>query len=273
MLKQRLLTALILVPLVVAAVLLLPSLYLAMLLGLALALGANEWGRLSGLGFCLHRSLYILLVTVALLAVSLLFDQRGWVMPLLSLVVFWWLFNILRLWRYPGGVSLEGFSPLQAAEGLLVLVPTWFSLVYLHYTAERGPGLMLFLLVLIWGADSGAYFAGRRWGRVKLAPRVSPGKSREGVYGALVSALLLGLWLGWWLEAPLADYPGLLLLCLLTTIFSVAGDLFESLMKRQRSMKDSGTLLPGHGGMMDRIDSLTAAAPVFVLGLIVMGRV
>ena len=133
--------------------------------------------------------------------------------------------------------------------------------------------LLLFLLILIWSADIGAYFAGHRWGRNKLAPKISPGKTREGAYGALATALLCGLFLIWWLETGLLEAFLVLLLCLVTMIFSIVGDLSESLMKRRRGMKDSGTLLPGHGGMLDRMDSATAASPVFTLGLSLSGVV
>ena len=126
--------------------------------------------------------------------------------------------------------------------------------------------LLLFLLVLIWIADSGAYFAGSRWGKRKLAPAISPGKSWEGVYGALLGALLCGVLLAWYYQDS-AGAVWLIPVCILTVIMSVVGDLFESVLKRKMGMKDSGTLLPGHGGVLDRIDSLTAAAPVFMLGL------
>jgi phosphatidate cytidylyltransferase len=126
---------------------------------------------------------------------------------------------------------------------------------------------VLFLLVLIWIADSGAYFAGRRWGRRKLAPLVSPGKTREGAYGALAGGLLWGGVLAALYGVSVPQQGGLVLLCLLTVVASIVGDLYESLSKRERGVKDSGSLLPGHGGILDRIDSLTAAAPVFALGL------
>jgi phosphatidate cytidylyltransferase len=131
---------------------------------------------------------------------------------------------------------------------------------------EFGPGYVLFLFLLIWVADIGAYFAGRRWGRRKLALAISPGKTWEGAVGAgaaalafaLAGAAALGLGSRW---------PGFVAICMVTVGFSIAGDLFESMMKRQRGLKDSGSLLPGHGGVLDRVDSLTAAAPVFLLGL------
>jgi phosphatidate cytidylyltransferase len=131
--------------------------------------------------------------------------------------------------------------------------------------------LVLTLLVLIWIADSGAYFAGRRWGRRKLAPVVSPGKTREGVYGALAGGLAWGGLAGWWLGLSAGRAAGLVALCLATVLASVVGDLQESLLKRRRGLKDSGRLLPGHGGVLDRIDSLTAGAPVFAVGLGLLG--
>jgi len=151
-----------------------------------------------------------------------------------------------------------------------VLVPAWASLVVIHGVDPQGPRLLLFLMVLIWVADSFAYFAGRRWGRTKLAPVISPGKTREGVYGALAGAVLCGGGLVWLM--PQGNPLLLILFCLLIVLVSVVGDLFESLMKRQAGVKDSGSLLPGHGGMLDRIDSLTAAAPLFLLGLLLLGE-
>lgn len=124
-------------------------------------------------------------------------------------------------------------------------------------------------MILIWTADSFAYFAGRRWGRVKLAPQISPGKTREGVYGALIGSALCGALLHW-LRPETGSLSVLVLLSVTIALFSVVGDLFESLLKRQAGLKDSGTLLPGHGGVLDRIDSLTAAAPVFLFGLLLL---
>ena len=122
-------------------------------------------------------------------------------------------------------------------------------------------------MFVVWGADTGAYFAGRAFGRHKLAPRVSPGKTWEGVAGGAVLALLVA-WVGTiWLE-PVGGYAAFLVLVLLTVMISILGDLMESLFKRVADLKDSGGLLPGHGGVMDRIDSMTAAGPFFVLGLL-----
>lgn len=150
--------------------------------------------------------------------------------------------------------------------GPIVLTPLWTALVALHGNGEDGPSSVLFLMILIWVADSGAYFAGRQWGRNKLAPVISPGKTWEGVYGAVFGALICGLLLAWY-RSDIEGFHWLVPVCVITVLMSVVGDLFESVMKRKMDMKDSGTLLPGHGGVLDRIDSLTAAAPVFVLGL------
>jgi phosphatidate cytidylyltransferase len=148
----------------------------------------------------------------------------------------------------------------------VVLVPLWTAILVLHDSGDEGPYILLFLLVLIWIADSGAYFTGMRWGKRKLAPIISPGKSWEGVLGGLFGALLCGVFLALYYQ----DKSGALWLIpisLITVAMSVVGDLFESTLKRRMDVKDSGSLLPGHGGVLDRIDSLIAAAPVFVLGL------
>jgi phosphatidate cytidylyltransferase len=269
MLKQRVLTSLILAPLVITAVLLLPTDSLALLLALVVTVGAREWAVLSGINSWVGQLLYSLTLLLVMFAVFYLLPPTLYVW-LVGFSVFWWVTVIFRLLRFQGNelTAASGFDPLRALEGVAVLVPAWLALIMLHRISSGGPVLLLFLLILIWSADVGAYFAGQLWGRHKLAPSVSPGKTREGVYGAMASALMCGLFLVWWLETEVARAPLLLLLCLITMLFSVIGDLFESLLKRKRGLKDSGTLLPGHGGMLDRIDSLTAAAPLFMLGLI-----
>lgn len=153
--------------------------------------------------------------------------------------------------------------------GWLVLVPSWMAVVELQDHGAlglAGPWALLFILVWAWAADTGAYFAGRALGRHKLAPRVSPGKTVEGLVGGVLLALLVvaAVFYTGWLEARL---PALMVAALLTVLASVLGDLFESMIKRERGIKDSGTVLPGHGGMLDRIDSVTAALPVALAGL------
>ena len=147
------------------------------------------------------------------------------------------------------------------------MVSTWLALVVLHSRPDQGPHWVLFLLVLVWVADSGAFFAGRQFGRTKLAPKVSPGKTWEGVFGALIACALFAFGYARFLELQGLALTGFILISLVTVLFSVAGDLLESLLKRQHGVKDSGTLIPGHGGILDRIDSLFAAAPIFLFGL------
>lgn len=144
------------------------------------------------------------------------------------------------------------------------------GVVVLDAMTAHGPLLVLSLLLLIWGADIAAYFAGRRWGRAKLAPVLSPGKTWVGCYAALVTGGCVGLGVALWLGVELGQGLALVSICVLTAAVSIVGDLFESLLKRHRGLKDSGQLLPGHGGMLDRIDSMIAAAPVFTLGLWVL---
>ena len=271
MLKQRVITALILAPLVIVAVLLLPNNLLALLLAIVVGIGAKEWATLSGISHPTGQWFYSLTVALVML-ISYLTLPPLWIYWLVGLSVVWWGIALYRLSRYRGESGVSGIESGRLFEGVFVLVPAWLSLVVIHRTPEDGPVLMLFLLILIWSADIGAYFAGHRWGRTKLAPQVSPGKTWEGVYGAMASALLCGLFLVWWFGAELSRSVWLLGLCLATMLFSVVGDLFESLLKRRRGIKDSGMLLPGHGGMMDRIDSLTAAAPVFLFGLMLFGE-
>lgn len=152
--------------------------------------------------------------------------------------------------------------------GVLVIVPAWAALSTLHAYGERGPVLTLILLMLVWLADIGAYFAGRQWGKAKLAPAISPGKTRAGVYGGLASSVLFAAIAGALFSHSLKWTLAFMMISLVAAMFSVAGDLLESLMKRQSGIKDSGNIIPGHGGVFDRIDSLVAAAPIFLIGFL-----
>ena len=263
MLKQRILTALILIPLVVWAVLQLPTHWFAVLLAVLVLMGAWEWSNLAGLDAPMARSLYVSLLALALW-LAWWWHAQPLAQGVLALACVGWVLALAWIGRPDFARAQRLF---KAVVGFWVLVPAWLGLVLLHGHPGPGPQLVLFLMVLIWVADSGAYFAGRRWGHTKLAPRVSPGKTWEGVYGALAACALVALLGAWWMEGSVRELISFLLICLVTILFSIAGDLLESLMKRQRGIKDSGRLLPGHGGVLDRVDSLTAAAPVFVLGL------
>ncbi len=264
-LQSRVLTASILAPVVILAVLALPTPGFALVLGLILLGGAWEWSALAGLTAPAARLGYVALIGVALILLWQL-PEAG-VVPLLFLISLWWWLVAVWLFRLDHIESDSGPVPGRMLAGLLVLMGPWLAMTQVHGASPRGPALVLFLLILIWTADVAAYFSGRRWGKTKLAPVLSPGKTWAGVFGAGAGSALLGLALSYWLEFSLLATLGALILCLATTFISVVGDLFESLLKRCRGVKDSGHLLPGHGGLLDRIDSLTAAAPFFVLGL------
>lgn len=265
-LRQRTLTALLIAPPAVAAVLLLPTPYLALCLGLILAPAAWEWSAMTGVASRGGRLAYVAAVLLCLLILRQP-QLRQWYPYLTAVTAGFWCLVTIFLFRLRAIERKSDPDPTMAAVGLIVLIGPWLALIHLHGHSPQGPRLVLFLLALIWVADTLAYFTGRRWGRGKLAPVLSPGKTRAGVYGALVGAGLCGLLLGWSMELPTTYRILVVALCLLTAFISIIGDLFESLVKRSRDLKDSGHLLPGHGGIMDRIDSLTAAAPLFTLGI------
>ncbi len=269
-LAHRLLTAAVLIPLVVAAVLWLPAPYLGLLLGAAVMVAADEWTRLAGLGSCGAYLGFILAQGAALLGMAVLLESGPGGVWWFAAVVAGWIGVALGLARVRAIRKVDGPDPLAAAAGFLALPPAWGGLMWLH-GGPHGPLLMLFLLSLVWVADSGAFFAGRRWGRHKLAPALSPGKTWEGVYGALAGGAVWSLGLALGLGLDLRHALGLVALGLAVVALSIVGDLFESWLKRRRGFKDSGRILPGHGGMLDRIDSLTAAAPLFALGIHLLG--
>lgn len=266
MLRARLISAAIMLPLVVYGVLALPTDVFALLLGLVLLAGAWEWSHLIPVAATGMRLLYCAAVAFLLW----LLWQTGiaaamvWLLPLALL---WWLFALYWLahpqFCAPPGTVCTGFKLLA---GILVVVPAWASLAALHASSSDGPMLTLGLFIMVWLADSGAYFAGRQWGRNKLAPVISPGKTREGVYGGLLASLLFAGIAAAFYSHSLRWTLACLMVSLVAILFSVAGDLLESLMKRQSGIKDSGHIIPGHGGILDRVDSLVAAAPLFLAG-------
>ncbi|HET7922385.1 MAG TPA: phosphatidate cytidylyltransferase [Gammaproteobacteria bacterium] len=266
MLKQRILTALVLLPLAVALILYAPSHWLAAALTLVVALAAYEWAALTGYGERVARVGYAVLSLLLCAGLLMLGRTVGWQSVLWPLAVcagLWWL--VVLLWLVPKRVTLSRGA--KALCGWLTLIPALFTAVAVD---NQRSALLLWLFTLIWAADIGAYFAGRAFGRHKLAPEVSPGKTWEGVAGGTLALLIVAVVGGWWLGMEV--WPVLLAVCLVTGWFSIVGDLGESLFKRQAGMKDSGSLFPGHGGVLDRVDSLTAAAPFFWLGLQLAGR-
>lgn len=271
MLWQRVATAFVLVPLVVIGILYLNTGALAAVLGMVVLLGAHEMARLANQE---QRSLQLVFV---LLIALVLWSAWSYLQPahleyLQWVAAIWWVVvTFMLVVRRAALPRVHRSRPVILLLGGLLLVTAWLSIIQLHASGERGPVLLLFLFVLIWAADSGAYFAGRAFGRRKLSPVVSPGKTWAGVGGAGVGAVLSALFLAAGGAAGSASLAGIIGLSLLVTAVSIGGDLWESRLKRESGVKDSGHLLPGHGGVLDRIDSLLAAAPVFALGATLTG--
>ncbi|KEA64372.1 Phosphatidate cytidylyltransferase [Marinobacterium lacunae] len=263
MIKQRLLTALVLGVLVLAGVFLLPLQGFALGCWGVMFLAALEWANLASLKGAVKTG--YALFSAAVIAVLYFFLPPQLSPWLLVGAALFWLWGCYLIVRYP---ARTGFSTRASKLliGMAVVVPTWLALVDLKSLPEGNLALLM-LLLLVWGADTGAYCAGKLFGRRKLIPGVSPGKTVEGLFGGVVTCLFIGLVAGLWRELPVPALVYVMALSLVTCLAAVFGDLFESMFKRERGIKDSGRLLPGHGGVLDRIDSLTAAAPIFMLGL------
>ncbi|NOZ10972.1 MAG: phosphatidate cytidylyltransferase [Gammaproteobacteria bacterium] len=267
MLKSRVITAIIMAAILLGVLFGLSGTTFALVLGLVVLAGAWEWSRLAGLTRVESRLFYVVVITaVGVLCYRYVFPD---IWPLL-VSVGWWLAIVgLLFYLQLRGGQLQSRAFVLLA-GIVVLVPAWYAAVVLHAIDLRRPWLLLSVLMVIWAADIAAYFVGKARGRIRLAPHLSPGKTVEGLFGGLVGVLVVALLLGtvWQLEAAmLLAWMGL---CLICGLFSAVGDLFESVIKRQAGAKDSGNLLPGHGGILDRIDSFTAAAPVFALGWLLL---
>ncbi|QCU72501.1 phosphatidate cytidylyltransferase [Luteimonas yindakuii] len=277
MTRTRVLAALVMAPLAIAAVLLLPTPWMAAMAAV-LFLGALwEWYRLAEVEDTTARG--VLLLANLLLMVAVVWasaNDPGRSLVLLKLLcvagIVWWLLAMIWLRQFEFGSTGSGSARIfKLAAGTAAIIPAWAALGLVHAGEPAGAGWLLVALMIVWAADSGAYFAGRKFGRRKLAPRISPNKTVEGLLGGLLAGLVVALAGALLLGTPATQLWGVVLVALIAVLFSVVGDLFESLLKRQVGMKDSGNLIPGHGGLLDRVDGVIAALPVFAIGQIWLG--
>ena len=272
MTRTRLLAALFMTPLAIAAVLFLDTPWLVALAAVLFLAGLWEWFRLAEIDDTLHRT--VLLVANLALMVAIVWASRsatGYSFVLFQVAtvigVGWWLLAMLWLKHFDFASDHDTHARMfKLAAGTLAVVPAWAALALIHGSQQNGHRWLLIALLVIWAADSGAYFAGRKFGKHKLSPRISPNKTIEGLVGGMVASLVVALAAAPFAGATVAQLPLVAIVVVVTVLFSVVGDLFESLLKRHVGAKDSGDLIPGHGGILDRIDSVLAALPVFALG-------
>ncbi len=277
MTRTRLLAALVMAPLAIAAVLLLPTPWMAALSAAAFLIGLWEWLKLTDIEDPIARG--VLLVVNLLLMVALVWASRsnsGGSLVLLQIMVMigvgWWCLAALWLRHYDFASNHDGHARIfKLAAATLSVIPAWCALALIHASQPNGNRWLLLALAIVWAADSGAYFAGRRFGKVKLSPRISPNKTVEGMIGGVAAGMVLALVAAPFAGASMKQLPYIAIVAIWTILFSVVGDLFESLLKRHVGVKDSSHLIPGHGGVLDRIDSILAALPVFALGKLLFG--
>ncbi|MFK5984160.1 MAG: phosphatidate cytidylyltransferase [Pseudomonadota bacterium] len=274
MLLSRVLTAFILLPLAIMGILYLPGNYFSFLLGLIFLIGAFEWTKIS-----IIEPIYGLLFVVCSIFFMWLLWQYGLsksaqFIYIIYFSVFFWLISVFFISQYPRYKNIWATKlAIKFLVGFIVLIPSWYAMVLLKNTASiqilnsqiTGSELLLLMMIVIWFADTGAYFSGKKWGKSKLIPNVSPGKTKQGAYGAVVTSCSFTGIFSYILshDYMLTFYTVLLTVFIVAT--SIVGDLFESMYKRNSGIKDSGKILPGHGGVLDRIDSLTSVAPVFII--------
>lgn len=266
MLKTRIITALVLLPVVLGAVFWLDRPLFVWVAGLFFMAGGWEWSAMMAPRPAMALRL-LWLVGLALVMAVTEYWRPDFVLVWLPAL---WAPALLLVVSYPRSAALWYRTPVMAVLGIWLLVPAWAAVVHLQDKGAlglSGPLSLLFILVWVWAADIGAYFAGRALGRHKLAPNVSPGKTLEGLAGGILLALGITAAVAWGVPVVPGEQGPLLLVAALTVLASALGDLFESMAKRRHGIKDSGTMLPGHGGMLDRIDSVTAALPVAVAAL------
>lgn len=279
MTKTRLLASLVMAPVAVAAILLLPTPWMMALATVVLLAGLWEWFDLAEIEDTLARS--VLLIAHVGVMVAIVWASRwreGYTLVLFQVAaivgIIWWLLALLWLGRNRFASDHESYArAFKLAAAALAVIPAWCALAWIHGNPDdlHPQRWLLTALAVVWAADTGAYFAGRAFGRHKLAPRISPNKTIEGLLGGLLAGTAAGIAFSLYAGATGEQLPQVALVALVAAMFSVIGDLFESLLKRHVGVKDSGRLIPGHGGVLDRLDGVLAALPVFALGKAVLG--
>ena len=270
MLKYRLLTAFLMGPLILWAIYAMPENFFALFSLILVSFGAWEWSVFAGWVKPLQRRLFFI-VNVFLFVAVLFLANTELNTVIIAASLLWWIICVPLLLSFP--FQKNNFIHnriIKTLVGIVLLLATLVSMVSIRNNPEYGSAFVLYLVLMIWFADSGAYFAGRALGKHKLIPNVSPGKTWEGVAGALIVTLVVALVAVNLLNIPSSQSLVFVLITFVTVIYSIVGDLSESMFKRMANIKDSGHILPGHGGILDRIDSLTSGLPVFLAGLWLM---
>ena len=269
--KQRIITALLVTPLAIALILLLPTIWFAAFIAGLCIVALWEWTRMSGMR---SRPWRAVLVGCAVVLLAGLWFNRGSLLwwGVIGAGAVWWPFAFfwLRHYSFAAAPTHEN-TAIKLTAGILSVVPAWTAMMQLHLSQTDVHTWGLYALMLVWAADSCAYFVGSRWGTTKLAPQISPGKTIIGVYGALAGSVLIAVAGGWLLDVRGVLLFALVLLGMVAVALSIVGDLFESLIKRHANVKDSGHMFPGHGGVYDRLDGVFAALPLFALGKAALG--
>ncbi|PCH85948.1 MAG: phosphatidate cytidylyltransferase [Piscirickettsiaceae bacterium] len=265
---KRLLTAALLIPVVVWLVMFSADVTFISVLSIIMLIAGFEWAALAAVQNTVAKVLFSLVcLAVAVGGLEIFADM----LPKITIFMlsFWTLMMLLIMVKPTTLMTIKSNVSTLLCLGVIIISTTWLSLYLLRINFAEGRATLMYLLLLIWIADSGAYFAGRAFGKHKLSPVISPGKSIEGVAGGLLACLVFS-----YFSAPYLGYTSILFIAVSLTValVSVYGDLFESLLKRRAGVKDSGSILPGHGGMLDRIDSLLAAAPFFVACLFIFSK-
>ncbi len=256
MLVQRIITACILIAIFLLANFVLPNYVFLLLISVLTLLGALEWAGFGGLEKSSHKVLYV--IGMLLLITGAYFFKDRWGLSIIIFGALWWCFRFVLLITDRQNNRKDSIL----LSGYWVLLVAWLCLALLH---QISPGILLAGLVLVWGADSFAYFAGKKFGKTKLAPKISPGKTREGVLGGTLGVLVLAIISAYLIDLPMDKWVYWLLGAAFISLISVVGDLYESWLKRNIGIKDSGTIFPGHGGVLDRIDGVVAAMPFYFL--------
>lgn len=277
MLRQRVVTAILMASAFLLSVYYLPLEVLAGAFAVIVSLGAWEWAPLAGLTQAAGRAVFALGVLGGAVALYVYANFGGelvreQIQPVLGLAGLWWCFALLWVRSFPASAGLWSHPVMRLLMGVLVLLPAWFAAVYLLHVEARGAAVVVMVMVVA-AADIGAYFMGRAFGRHALSPSVSPAKTWEGFWGGVACVAVLAAVIWNYLPARFdhLSLPAALCVALATAFASVLGDLTVSMVKRVSGVKDSSSMLPGHGGLLDRLDSLCAAAPTFALALLLVG--